>query len=661
MKMICRTLRAERGVAMVSVILAIFMLTVVVAATAISTMGESTLSFDQLRGQQALAVAEAGAYRALAELRYRLTVDLEREISNSSTTDPSGTEADVRAICEQSGSPARSNVEIITGYAHPAGSSDWTRSGSLATLQIGTSVSPVQITDRSNPTTVFGTFNATIAVQPSGAAATCLYGSTSPEQEVMRFDFAIQSVGRVGNSTRTVCLRSSSADRCGDWFPSPNNWAGSGSGWPVVIEKASFSRWALMLLNVGSVWLFTGTTINGPVHSNTFIRIAGDPRLGDTVTQVDTNMTFYNNGAPSTIAIPSSDPNGTLRTATDNTTGTVFGSTVTGGASTINIPTNANPSRTSTGLSPSGANATATEIRSATSDLADSSAVVPDGAYVMDDCGSPNCGGIYIQGDVQQMALSSEGGMQVIRITTLGAPSPAQQNMKIIVNPLDRSVTTCSGFVGPDSTGNSCGGWATTRTYPADTFNGVIYVSGSITSDDANPGASSGLYGIVNASAKITIAAENEIRIADQLVYEAPPAGPGHNPSNVLGLYSVNGNVTIAGSLTPNDLYVDAVILAPNGRYWVDGWNTLTGKGNVYALGGSVQGTFGAFGGFSPLTGYGRVMTYDWRLRSNVSPPFFPLTEIYTAIRWDGTTTSAIWVNGDALYNRPEWEEMVGL
>jgi hypothetical protein len=646
---------------MVAVILAIFMLTVVVAATAISTMGESTLSFDQLRGQQALAVAEAGAYRALAELRRRLAVDIETQVSTRSAIDPAGTEADVRAICQQSGSPARSNVEIVAAYAYPGGSSDWTRAGNLATLRIGTAGSPVQLVDRSNPSTVFGTFHATIAVQPSGAAPTCLFGSTSPEQEVMRFDFAIQAVGRVGNSTRTVCLRSTSADRCHDWFPTPNNWNGSGAGWPVVIEKASFSRWALMLLNVGSVWLFTGTTINGPVHSNTFLRIAGDPRLSDTVTQVDANMTFYNNGASTAIAIPPNNPNATLNTPTDNTTGSVFGSTVTGGATPINVPVNANPSRTSTGLSPAGANASATEVRSATSDLADNANPVPDGLYVMDDCGSPNCGGIYVQGDVQQMALSSEGGMQIIRVTVLGAPTPQLQNMKVIINPLDRSVTTCSGFVGPDSTGNSCGGWATTRTYPADTFNGVLYVSGSITSDDANPAASSGLYGIVNNSAKITIAAENEIRIADQLVYEAPPAGPGHNPANVLGLYSVNGNVTIAGSLTPTDLYVDAVILAPNGRYWVDGWNSLTGKGNVYALGGSVQGTFGAFGGFSPLTGYGRVMTYDWRLRSNVSPPFFPLTEIYTAIRWQGGGGSAVWVNGDPLYNRPEWEEMVGL
>jgi hypothetical protein len=52
-------------------------------------------------------------------------------------------------------------------------------------------------------------------------------------------------------------------------------------------------------------------------------------------------------------------------------------------------------------------------------------------------------------------------------------------------------------------------------------------------------------------------------------------------------------------------------------------------------------------------------MTYDWRLRSNVSPPFFPQTDIYTAVRWP--SPAVIFTNGDALYDRPQWEETAGL
>jgi Tfp pilus assembly protein PilX len=663
MSRIPRLLRAEQGIALITVMMAIFIMTVMVAALAIASMGESTLSFDHLRGQQALAVAEAGAHRALAELRRRLSVDLDAQIGAASQSNPSATETLVREICQESGSPPRRQVEIITRFANPTSwmVSDWTLtgpSGDTAVLTIGSSGSPVQMTDAGTGA-VLGDFYAVIAVRSSGAPAFCQFGSTVPEQEVMWFDYAILSVGRANNATRSVCLRSAGAGRCADWFPTATATPPpSGSGWPVLIEKASYSRWALGLLNVGSVWLFTGTTINGPVHSNTEIRIAGDPVLNDVVTQVNTDMRLSNCDPASggvTIPIPASDPNSTLRVpGCDNTTGNVFRSSVAGGVAPMLPPSNAVPSRTSIGLSPSGPNATEAEVRARTTDPEAAASPLPNGAYVMNNCGGPSCGGLYINGDVNGMVLSSEGDMQVIRLTVNNDPDPLRRNMKITIDPTTRAVTTCWPM---DPATGECSGPVTTRSYGPNTFNGVIYVNGAILS--TLDGASRGLYGMVNRQMRLTIAAEGEIRITADLVYEAPPAGPGHNPTNVLGLYSVTGNVTVHGEVAPNNLYVDAVVLAPNGRYWVEGWNWLPVKGTLSTLGGSIQGTFGAFGGFSPYTGYGRAMTYDWRLRSNVSPPFFPLTETYTAVRYP--SPSPWFVDGDPLYDRPQWEEMVGL
>jgi hypothetical protein len=244
--------------------------------------------------------------------------------------------------------------------------------------------------------------------------------------------------------------------------------------------------------------------------------------------------------------------------------------------------------------------------------------------------------------------------------------------MRVSVDPLTKQVRTFWGFSSGDY--YTDGNWSNTRDYGTGVFSGIVYINGSITSDP-DPAASTGLYGMVNSNMRMTIAAENEIRITDQLVYEAPPAGPGHLPLNVLGLFSVNNNVTIVGDLAgggptcspapgnPCDQYVDAVVLAPGsgGKFWVEGWNTLSPKGSVYHLGGSVQDTFGAFGGFSPITGYGRVMTYDWRLRSNIAPPFFPLTDTYTAPRLPNPSPIAFPNGDDPLYDRPAWEEIVGL
>jgi hypothetical protein len=651
-----RVLRAERGIALITVMMAIFILTIVVAAMAVATMGESALSFDQLRGQQALAVAEAGAYRALAELRHRLAVDLDLRIRQ-----PSVDRDRVRHICRSGEDPPpdpnAKMVQILADYAFPIAleSSDWERPDpATVVLRIGSSSERITLTDRASGDAL-GDFYATIAVRPSGRQSTCQIDPNNPEQLVMWFDYAILSVGRSGNATRTVCLRSQHADRCANWFPTVDaGWQGSYAlsggtyyGWPVVIENASYAQWALMLLDVANVWLYTGTRIHGPVHSNNQIRIAQNPELYDAVTQFNPDMRFLNCGSPTNIAIPATNPNATLRTACDNTTGTVFRSSVTGGTARIDLPSNANPSRTSVGMSPSGPNANGNQVRTATSDdeyFGMPPGALRDGLYIMDSCGSAACGGIYVQGDVEQMVLSSEGGMQVIRLTVPSDPNPLRRNLKLEIHPVSRVVTLHWDYRGGDT-------WAQSRTYGSGTFNGLFYTSGSI--------AQGGLYGTVNKDMRLTVAAEGELRVTGHLVYEAPPAGPGHNPTNVLGLYSVTGDVTIAGAVTPDDLYLDAVVMAPAGKFWVEGFDTLPDKGSIYSLGGTIQGTFGAFGRFSPISGYGRVMTYDWRLRSNVAPPFFPLTDIYTAVRYP--SPALVFTDGDPLYDRPQWEEMVGL
>jgi hypothetical protein len=533
-------------------------------------------------------------------------------------------------------------------------------------------------------------------VRPSGGVATCQFGTNVPEQEILWFDYAILAMGRVGNATKTVCLHSPFADRCPDWDWVPpyqgwTNWQGSftitGSyrGIPVLITKASYSQWALMLLDVSNVWLYTGTVINGPVHSNTGIRIAGNPVLNDNVTQVSPDMTFRNCGSGNVnIAVPSSgDPNASLWVSgCDNDAdlsggGTarypVFRGTVQGNASAISLPNNANPSRTSSGLAnpDDPTNATQPEVYNNISAAYRAQLEtelggpldpnnLPDGLFVMQPavCASPPCGGVYIKGDVQQMVLSSESDQQVIRLEMQTAPA-GRRFMRVEINPDTKALTV---YWNCDSSATTC---TSSASFGGNTFNGIFYIGGSITTatdagGNPDPTVPSGLYGTMNRRMRLTIAAEQHINITDVLVYEAPPAGPGHNTANVLGLYAVNGDVNMVGPLTPDNLYIDAVVLTPRGRFQVTNIGVIPDKGNLYHLGGTVQGTFGAFGQFVPdLRGYGRVMTYDWRLRSNVSPPFFPLTDRYTAVRYP--SQEAVFVNGDPLYDRPQWEEMVGL
>lgn len=232
---------AEHGIALLSVIVAVFILTLVVAVMAALTIGEVTLAHDHLRGQQALAAAEAGAYRALAELRRRVSVDLGARVGQSGVSAD-----DVRSICLGAGPPPREPVELIATYAYPLtlGVSDWERSGGTAWLWIGRPSAPVQMLDLDSGSAL-AEFHATVAVRWSGRAPTCRFGPGETWEVILWFDHAILAGGRSGTATRAVCLRSPSSDRCARWFPAPAaGWQGSHTlsggafaGWPVLIER----------------------------------------------------------------------------------------------------------------------------------------------------------------------------------------------------------------------------------------------------------------------------------------------------------------------------------------------------------------------------------------------------------------------------------------
>src|SRR3989304_7562260 len=104
-----RILEDEPGVAMVTAMLAFFILPVVVAALALATMGETGLSFDQSRSGQAFHLAEAGAYRALAELRRRIASDFNTNVLSANP------------LIVQGQCNSNQGWRIIANYAGPRG------------------------------------------------------------------------------------------------------------------------------------------------------------------------------------------------------------------------------------------------------------------------------------------------------------------------------------------------------------------------------------------------------------------------------------------------------------------------------------------------------------------------------------------------------------
>ncbi len=202
----------QRGAALASAMVVAFLLTVVVAALVLAAMGETVHALDQHRGSQALYLAEAGAYRALAELRRRLSTHLDAAVRSA---DP----ALLRGACL-----ANRGWEVIAAYGGPG----WVDEDAIAPgtrrayLDVGTSGAPVQV--RASDGGLLGSLYARVYVRPAHngvppAANTCASGGG--ETYLMWFDYFVVATGGTGNAARTVCLKNpGNLTGCGAWLAS---------------------------------------------------------------------------------------------------------------------------------------------------------------------------------------------------------------------------------------------------------------------------------------------------------------------------------------------------------------------------------------------------------------------------------------------------------
>lgn len=416
-----------QGAALIGVMVTAIVASVVIAALVATTMDDATMAASHVRGHQALAAAEAGAYRALAELRRRVRVDLPQRLRAEDLPV-------VGALCRATDRTGRSPVELVARFALPADrqATDWTVAGETAYLSVGTADRPIRVLGTA-PGPAGAEFHATVAVRWSQRPPVCQ--AASPEGELERyvfwFDHAVLAVGRAGSARRLVCLRSEGAEACARWFPHPaSTWQGSHvrsggalGGWPIVVAERPVVADALLVLGDGPTWMHTGTRIDGSVHTNGALRVAGTPAFSGPVTQVATAMQFYGCGWPRSLEIP--DDAAAEHLTVPGCDAPRFGASVRGGrqgvvpiADPTGGPGAINPARAALGLHPvQGPDPTVEELRAAITDLVDDDAPVPPGVYVVDQCGGrPRCGGLYIAGTVRRMRLAVDGDLQALFI-----------------------------------------------------------------------------------------------------------------------------------------------------------------------------------------------------------------------------------------------------
>ena len=178
--------------------------------------------------------------------------------------------------------------------------------------------------------------------------------------------------------------------------------------------------------------------------------------------------------------------------------------------------------------------------------------------------------------------------------------------------------------------------WPLSRRYDPG-FGGVIYVTGRLV-----------VSGVVHGS--VTVAASDNVIIADNLRYAIPPDSVPCPAADMLGLLSL-GSIYVADNVlntaqpwgpsgeyrayrVPPHLYVQGVLLSLN-SFTVENYDkgpsarercgaVATGRGCLFETGGLIQSTRGAVGTTSG-TGYIRRYSYD-ACAPQAPPPHFPTT-----------------------------------
>jgi hypothetical protein len=385
----------------------------------------------------------------------------------------------------------------------------------------------------------------------------------------------------------------------------------------VRVQRDNFAKFALFtdhhsMPSGTTVWFTNKTQFAGPIHTNTLYSFALNPggTFDGPVTQHESKARFYNQGS---AILADADANSPWDVPT-------FNDTYDRGEDTIVLSSSVQKQ-----------------------DLYDQArggeVTTGNGIFIAND-GTKLTGGIYVKGNsTVDMAVDTNDNAKytITQGTTTKVITVDIPNNQTTVQTVGGSTSTYAGL--PDG---------------VDDVGTIVYVDGTVTS----------LKGAVQKDTEVTVSAETDIVITDDLVYSdyTPAVGtPGTagyvppdalNAANLLGLVAWGGDVRI-GTSAPDDVNVHGIVMARNGVLQVDNYTdqTVGPRGQATLLGGAITFFYGAFGQFNgntgqQISGYGRNFVYDSRTRLGKSPPYFPSMRTFIAFTNDITDKVAFQEGG---------------
>ncbi|WP_019584636.1 DUF4900 domain-containing protein [Deinococcus apachensis] len=430
--------------------------------------------------------------------------------------------------------------------------------------------------------------------------------SFSKAGQVYYVDYTIQGVGTSSTFRRTVT---------------------TGGTMRLVLGRQYLNQYVLLADDGGSTsggYFGTGSAFDGPVHFNKNLALAGTPVFQYGLTVASPTTLMYNCSARTWQA--------TANQTNDCTQPGYGGYGQQHVTDSVPLPNNAySQARAALGLDENNATDALTnaEICQATGQT--SSCVPTSGVYVPKKNGSVS-GGIFIQGNAQDVRLSVNGSNQVYNITDAAG----------VVTRIEVSYTAKTTTVTSGSTSTTLQGVP----------NGQLYANGSIlslqgparTGTVPSPAPSNSVPTQVPPAlapdSQLNIASSGDMKIQGDLTYTNDPR-QSPNAKNVLGLISGQGHVLI-GRNAPNDVYVMGSMLAGASGKGLkvegidEGTVTFGNRGKIHLFGSlaeSLDQLRGlADGNFNLAKGYDDDFHYDKRfLNGGAVPPYFPATTKFTA------------------------------
>ncbi|GAB5602134.1 hypothetical protein FJNA_06590 [Thermus sp. FJN-A] len=617
----------RKGVALIAVLVVAAVMTLVGSLLFMGTLGDLRQTRSTLQAAQARAAGEAG----LVYARYAMEI----------------ARGDIKAIL----------APKMSLTANPA--TDWV---------IPESEWP-GIT-----TAIQGLLNGSYGAVPAGAVdqgqaslrftVTRFRGNTkAATAQTYRADYVVVSTGQVGVARRRVEEKG--------YFE-------------VQLGRPSLSQWLFLVDDAGGTTGFfpTGAVFNGPVHANHNWGFWGRPVFKDVVSTSDDGAWYWRlsgDGCTGSSRIWVRGDSRPPCTVPDFQKGFLRNQPL------VELPTSTlSQQRAALGMDPADTSTPsardicfALRLHNPPAKNCNSDPSVPEGVYLVND-GTGVKGGIYVQGNVDQLVLRATGtGQQVYTF---------KQGSSTWVITVDYTANTTT----VTKNGASVGTYAGTPNGPAPLGTGgptgQIYVTGEVKSLQGPPRTGSPPCGVdypgssdncpdhppptqippaLSKETQLHITAVGAIGLTGDLVYECDPTkvtdatylasrprcalGAGERLSTVLGVMSQTSDIVIENSpiRAPDNLYLwGSYLSGASGRgLAVENYSGRGRQGKLRLFGGLIQsadqlrGTVTSGGNLT--SGY--METYDFDLRfadSALAPPNFPTVRIFDVQKVQATPLS---------------------